>query len=118
MDISQLTDKECREWRRKRHSYFTEIVSNYTSFNDFIRDWDERLFLMGVQLMREEGYVRLYIQFDFYEYEEFHVVMGEDGHLRLSNGVGFEEMCANMIGDIATGEYLEDYPEGKRGDDG
>ncbi|MCM1311149.1 MAG: hypothetical protein NC301_09050, partial [Bacteroides sp.] len=63
-----------------------------------------------------EGYVCLYIQFDYYEYEEFHVVRGKDGRLALSTGVGFEEMCANMIGDIVTGEYLDEFPEDGRGD--
>jgi len=62
-------------------------------------------------MTKEDGYVRLYIQFNYYGYEEFHVVMGQDGHLALSSGVGFEELCANMVGDVLTGEYLDDYPK-------
>lgn len=53
----------------------------------------------------------IYISDLTYVYEEYHVVMGKDGHLALSTGVEFEEICANMVGDVITSEYLDDYPE-------
>lgn len=111
MDIGKLDIEQCREWRRKRHAFFSNLVKEYTSFEDFMRCREEKLFMYGVQLTQEDYYIRLYIQFDYSEYEEFHIIMGEDGHLTLSNGVGFEECFANMIQDIVTEEYLIDYPE-------
>ena len=111
MDYEELDKKQLLEWRRKRHSYFTDIVKDYTSFEEFIRDWDDKLFLTGIQLTQGDGFLRLYIQFNYYAYEEYHVIIGENGHLKLSNGVGFEEICANMIKGISTDEYLDEYPE-------
>ena len=114
MDYDELDKDQLLEWRRKRHSYFTDIVKDYTSFEEFIRDWDDKLFLTGIQLTQGDGFLRLYIQFNYYAYEEYHVIIGENGHLKLSNGVGFEEICANMIKDISNDEYLDEYPEDKQ----
>lgn len=109
MDLKNITTYE---WRRKRLAHFSEIVKDYTSFEAFIRDWDETMVLWGVEMTQENGFVRLYMQLDYCGYEEFHVMMGDDGHLAISSGVGCNDYCANMISDISNeDEYLDEYPE-------
>ncbi|MCM1141955.1 MAG: hypothetical protein NC453_25575 [Muribaculum sp.] len=108
-----IEDIDTREWQRKRFDHFSEIVKKYTSFDDFISQWDEKMALWGVELSKHEenNYVTIYVQLDYCGYNEFHVIIGKDGHLTLSKGVGMEEICANMIIDIDSGEYLDEYPE-------
>ena len=110
-----IEDIDTSEWRRKRYDHFTEIVKHYTSLDDFISEWEEKMALWGVELTKHEenNYVAIYMQLDFCSYNEFHVIMDNDGHLALSKGIGMEEICANMIMDIDFGEYLDDYPEEK-----
>lgn len=108
-----IEDIDTSEWRRKRYDHFTEIVKHYTSFDGFISEWEGEMALWGVELTKHEenNYVTIHVQLDYYGYNEFHVIMGNDGHLALSKGVGMEEICANMIIDIDSGEYLDEYPE-------
>lgn len=103
MDLKDITT--C-EWRRKRHAHFSEIVKVYTSFEAFIHDWDETMALWGVELTQENGYIRLYMQLDYCGYEEFHVILGNDGHLAMSSGVGCNDFFANMIYDIDNSETV------------
>lgn len=96
------------KWRRKRHAHFSKIVKDYTSFEAFIRDWDEPMALWGVELTQGNGFIRLYMQLDFCGYEEFHIILGDDGHLAISYGVGCNDFCANMIYDIDNEDkYLD-----------
>lgn len=37
--------------------------------------------------------------------------MGADSHLALSKGVGVEDICASMIVDIDSEDYIDGYPE-------
>lgn len=108
-----IEDIYTREWQRKRFDHFNKIVKHYTSFDEFISEREEKMALWGVQLLRHEenSYVTILVPIDNYAYNEFHVIIGKDGYLTLSKGGGMEEICANMIIDIDSGEYLDEYPE-------
>lgn len=108
MDLVCMSDKELFEWRRKRHAHFTSIVKDYTSFDDFVKDWDEKMALWGIEVTKEENYVSLRMQFDFSDYECYHVIMGPDGHLAMSGVIWCEELCANMLVNIFTENYVDE----------
>lgn len=97
------------EMMRKRQAYFSAIAEEYISFGDFIKAQDMWLAIMGIELTDCGRYVKLYIQLDFAEYEEYYVIMTDDGHLSVSdiimwnNDVG----CTSYI-DINTGKSSDE----------
>ena len=107
MDLICMSEKELFELRRKRHAHFTGIVKDYTSFDDFVKDWDEKMALWGIELTKWENYISLRMQFDFSEYECYHVIMGPDNHLAMSAVIWCEESCANTLVDVFTGDYMD-----------
>lgn len=92
---------------RRRHDMFTGIVENYTSFADFLRDWRELLTLLGLEIKECDQYVSLYMQLDFTDYEQYHVIMGRDGHLAISSSAWCEMYCANILINIFTGAGVD-----------
>lgn len=93
---------------RKRHAHFTEIVKDYTSFDDFLRDWCEKMELWGVEVNESKDIISLYIKLDFTDYEEYYVIMGKDGHLAISSVAGCKELCANTLVNIFDGSYPDE----------
>lgn len=93
---------------RKRHAGFTELVKEYRSFDDFMRDWYEKMTLFGAEVCKCSDCISIYIQLDFTDYEQYYVIMGKDGHLAMSPVVGWEDKCANTLTNIFTGEDVED----------
>ena len=91
---------------RKRHAHFTDIVKDYTSFDDFMRDWDEKMALWGVEASKGENCISLYIQMDYNQYEDYTVIMGKEGHLEIDTEVWWNELCTNTVTDIFTGENI------------
>ena len=92
---------------RKRHAGFTELVKEYTSFDDFMSDWHEKMTLFGVEVYECSDSIDIRIEIDYTDYEEYYVIMGQDGHLTMSAAVSWQFMCANTLTDIFTGESVE-----------
>lgn len=93
---------------RQRHAGFMEIVKDYTSFDDFLYDWEDLMTLFGTEVTAGSEYVGLYIQIDYTDYEDYTVIMGKDGHLTMSPEVGWQnECCANEHTNIFTGESVD-----------
>ena len=108
MELVDISNEERLLWMRKRHAHFTGIVKDYSSFEEYINDWDEKLALWGIELSNRGAYLTLYMQLDFTEYESYHVIMGGNGHLAISSCVYFEDYCANTLMDIFTEEYVDE----------
>lgn len=89
---------------RKRHALFSEIVKDYTSFDDFMRDWDEKMALWGVEATQSENGITLYLLLEYTEYEYYGISMGKDGHLEIDPIVSWNDCCANTDTNIFTGE--------------
>ncbi len=93
---------------RLRHAGFMEIVKEYTSFEAFLRDWEDLMTLFGTEVYAESDRIDLRIQIDCTEYEEYHVIMGKNGHLTMSAAVWWQnERCANEHTNLFTGEEVE-----------
>ena len=92
---------------RKRHAGFMEIVKGYTSFGDFLHDWKDKMTLFGVEVFAGSVSIDVRIQIDYSDYEEYSVIMGKDGHWTMSAAVWWQDMCANTLTDIFTGEDVE-----------
>ena len=95
------------EMMRKRQAYFSAVAEEYTSFADFIEAQDMWLAIMGIRLTDCERYLKLYIQLDFAEYEEYYVIMADDRHLSVSDIVMWNnDVCCTSYIDINTGESV------------
>lgn len=93
---------------RQRHAGFMEIVKDYTSFDDFLNDWEDLMTLFGTEVYAGSKSIDLRIQIDYIDYEEYSVIMGKDGHLTMSAAACWQnECCANEITNIFTGESLD-----------
>ena len=76
---------------RQRHAGFMEIVKDYTSFKDFLNDWEDLMTLFGTEVTAGSEWVDLYIQIDYTDYEDYTVIMGKDGHLTMSPEVWWQK---------------------------
>lgn len=98
MDLIDMTPEQRFAMMRKRHAYFNGWAKIYTSFDDFINDMDERLAIWGIELWNDGDSLGLYISLGYDEYEEYTIIKGEDGHLTVSDEVGWQDdRCANSI---------------------
>ncbi len=102
------------EIMRKRQAYFSAVAEEYESFDEFIRtqkDWFE---IFGIELSKDnESYLSLRIQLDYYDYETYHIVNGDNGYLTVSDIIWWQDLyCANSLMNIQTGESAdeEDIP--------
>lgn len=94
---------------RQRHASFMEIVKEYTSFSDFLHDWEGLMTLFGTEVCAGSDRIDLRIQIDYTDYEEYHVIMGKDGHLTMSAAAWWQnERCANELTNIFTGEDADE----------
>lgn len=98
------TIEESLALMRKRHALFTEIVKDYTSFDDFMRDWDEKMALWGVEATQGEHRITLYLLLEYTMYEYYGIGMGKDGHLEIDPDVTWNYLCSTTNTNIFTGE--------------
>ena len=99
---------------RKRQSYFKEIAKGYESFDEFVKAQEEKFEILGIELYDEESYISLRIQLDYNDYETYHIVMGDNGHLTVSDIIWWQDLyCANSVMNIQTGKSAdeEDIPK-------
>jgi hypothetical protein len=96
------------EMVRKRQAYFSAVAEEYASFTDFIKAQDMWLGIMGIGLTDCGQYLKLYIQLDFSEYEEYYVVMGDNEHLTVSEIVmrNGDCLCMDCI-NVGTGKLTD-----------
>ena len=109
MVFSEMTEKQMYEMMRKRHAYFSEIVKEYTSFEDLIRENEEWFAIKGIELFKEEKYVSLHMQLNPMDYETYHVIHGKDGKLAISHVIWWSDIYdANTIFNIFTEDYANE----------
>ena len=102
--------KERLGMMRKRQAYFSAVAEEYESFDEFIRtqkDWFE---IFGIELSQDnESYLSLRIQLDFTDYETYHIIYGDNGHLTVSDIIWWQDLyCANSIMNIQTGVHADE----------
>lgn len=102
------------EIMRKRQAYFSAVAEEYESFDEFIRTQKSWLEILGIELSQDnESYLSLRIQLDYTDYETYHIINGEEGHLTVSDIIWWQDLyCANSILNIQTGDSAdeEDIP--------
>ena len=105
MNLVDMTNEERYAMMRKRHAFLTETVKGYTSLEDYARDKDEWFAILGVELSLGDNCISLWIQLDYYEYEEYYIEPTADNKLVVSTEIWWQnEVCANEILNIFTGE--------------
>ena len=97
------------EMMRKRQAYFSAVAEEYTSFADFIKAQDMWLAIMGIELTDFGQYLKLHIQLDFSEYEEYYVIMTDNGHLSVSDIVMWnDDVCCSSYINVSTRESADE----------
>lgn len=95
---------------RKRQAYFSAVADEYESLEEFIKTQKEWLELLGIELYQENpSYLSLRIQLDFTDYETYHIIYGDNGHLTVSDIIWWQDLyCANSIMNIQTGVHADE----------
>ena len=98
-----MNNGERVNWMRKRHAFLNNILKPYTSLDDFARDKEDWFAILGIDLTQEKHWCYLDMWLDFGEYEMYFVIPGEDGHLTISEVIGWQDdTCANTYLNIFT----------------
>ena len=101
MDLVAMNNAERVNWMRKRHAFLNNLVSSYTSLDDFTKDKEEWFALLGTDLTRENDYVYIFMWLDYGEYEMYFVIPNTYGHLTISEVILWQdETCANTYFNI------------------
>lgn len=102
--------KKRLEMMRKRQAYFSAVADEYESLEEFIKTQKEWLELLGIELYQENpSYLSLRIQLDFTDYETYHIIYGDNGHLTVSDIIWWQDLyCANSIMNIQTGVHADE----------
>ena len=109
MDLVVMTSEQRLEMQRKRYAYFKEIAEKYNSFKSFIKDNDEKFAIVGIELNGDEESASLYIQLDYTEYEQYHIIQLPSGQLTCSPVIWYkDEFCCNSLRNVLTAEDVDD----------
>ena len=94
---------------RERQAYFTAMAEKHASFEAFAEEHGYWLDMVGIKLIEGANYLMLHIQLDCTDYEDYYIIYGHNGHLTISNIVGFQDdWCSNRLINIFTGEVAEE----------
>ncbi|GEM_PF-2689995 len=109
VDDEQMFEKRLN-MMKKRQAYFSAVAEEYSTFDSFIQSSDDWLSIMGIELRVNEKCIDLHIQLDCKEYEDYFIILAEDGMLTVSDIVGWQdEYCCNRLLNIENGkEALEE----------
>ena len=109
MDLGAMTSEQCLEMQRKRVAYFKEIAEKYNSIQDFINDNEEKFAILGIELIRGKESASLYIQLDYTDYEQYHIIQKPSGQLTCSHIIWFKDiLCENSLWNPISGKYVYD----------
>ena len=108
MDFIDMTNEKRLGMQRKRVTYFKEIAEKYNSIQDFINDNEEKFAILGIQLSGDAESASLYIQLDYTDYEQYHIIRKPSGQLTCSPVIWYQdEYCCNSLRNVVTGEDVE-----------
>lgn len=109
MDLADMTMKERMKWKRLRRDFLNGIACKYHSLEDFFFAEEANLAVMGYAASLCSEYASATIFLDYDEYEEYYIVPGEDGQLRVSDIIMWQdECCANSYNYIGNRHLRED----------
>lgn len=106
--IDNLTTEERYAMMRKRHAFLSETVKGYTSLEDYARDKEEWFAILGIELSLGDKCISLWMQLDYYNYEEYFIEPTTNGNLAVSTEIWWQDdMCCNSILNIFTEECVD-----------
>ena len=109
MDLTSMTKEERYAMMRKRHAYFSTLVAPYSSIEEFARDKEEWFAIMGIDFSAGEKSASIYIQLDYDEYEQYHIVLDANGKPVVSHVIWWQDFCcANDVFNIFTEESVDE----------
>ncbi len=109
MDLIDMTFEERYAMMRKRHAFLHEIAIQYSSLETFVRERDEWFAVLGIELTLREKFISLYIPLGFNDYETYHVIIGKDGLLDVSEVIWWQDpYCFNSVINIFTEKCVDE----------
>ena len=107
MDLGAMTSEQRLEMQRKRVTYFKEIAEKYNSIQVFIKDNEEKFAILGIELSGGDESASLYIQLDYTDYEQYHIIQKPSGQLTCSHIIWFKDNCwENSLWNAISGKYV------------
>ena len=98
-----MSNRERFALMRKRHRFLHEMVSPYTSLNEFANDKDEWFALVGDELFLHDNFISIDMWLDYGEYETYYIIPDGMGHLTVSEIITWQDdCCANSTMNIFT----------------
>lgn len=108
MDLTDMTFEERYAMMRKRHAFLHEIATQYSTLEAFASERDEWFAVRGIELTLSEKYISLYIPLGFNEYETYHVIIGKDWLLDVSEVIWWQNLyCFKNLINIFTRESVD-----------
>lgn len=99
MDFADMEYDERLDWMRKRHAYFSDLVKGYNSLENFLKDKEEQLGILGMDLSYDyenQNRLTIYMSLDFQEYERYYIELDKDGKLKVSPIIMWQDpYCCN-----------------------
>ena len=108
MDLINMTLKERKKWKRLRRDYFNEIVSKYSSLENFFLAEEYNMAVRGYTVAMYKGYIGITVWLDYGEYEEYYVVPAKSDSLRVSNIIMWQDDCCANSYDYLAEEYIRE----------
>lgn len=108
MDLINMTLKERKKWKRLRRDYFNEIVSKYSSLEDFFLAEEYNMAVRGYTVAMYKGFIGITVWLDYGEYEEYYVVPAKSDSLRVSNIIMWQDDCCANSYDYLAEEYIRE----------
>lgn len=109
MDLTDMTREERCDLMRKRHAFLSNLVEPYSTLDDFTKDKDEWLAVLGIELTQQEEYISLYMSLGYSDYETYHIVSDGNGKLAVSHVIWWQHLfCFNQLLDIFSLKSVEE----------
>ena len=75
------------DMKQKRLALLSQTVEGYSSLEDYARDWDEWLAIIGMNLQLNKKYISIDNWLDGYEYGTYYIIPTTDVRLTIKDKI-------------------------------
>lgn len=88
MDLTDMMTFEERDaMKQKRLAFLSTTIEGFSSLEEYARERDEWLAIIGMNLQLNEKYISIENWLDGYEYETYYIIPSADGRLAVKDKI-------------------------------
>lgn len=88
MDLTNaMTFEERCAMKQKRLAFLSTTIEGFSSLEEYARERDEWLAIIGMNLQLNEKYISIENWLDGYEYEKYYIIPTADGFLTVKDKI-------------------------------